>query len=394
MDLRTRVLTGMAVIAVVLGIGAVAITRTTEARLLEQVDARLRNVQVPMRATGFDGRLSPGQRFSSVYVGAVTPNGQVVALLTPDVGQEALALPAIAAGDAVTSARSGRPFTADSDDGEVRYRVLGGRLPRGGTVAVALPLDDVDGALDRLVAVVAATTAAIVALLALVAWWVLHLGVRPIKEMTASASSIAGGDLSERVPDATPGTEAGALGVALNRMLGRIEDAFAQRTRSEERLRRFVADASHELRTPVATIRGYAELHRSGALADPDDLAAAMRRTEQEAIRMGTLVDDLLHLARLDQGRPLEARPVDLFALADDAVRDARARQPGRPVHATGVGPVCVVGDEARLRQVVGNLVGNAIVHTDEATPVEVAGAQGRRAGRARGGRRGSGHGP
>lgn len=374
MDLRTRLMTGMAVIAVVLGIGAVAIIRTTEARLLEQVDARLRNVQVPMRSADFDRPTLPGQRFSSVYVGGLTGGGDVVPLLTPDVGAEALALPAIAGSDARRSAVTGRPFTADSADGDVRFRVLGGRVARGGTIVVALPLSDVDGALDRLFAVVAFTTVAILTLLGLVAWWVIHLGVQPIKAMTATASSIAGGDLSGRVPDVAPGTEAGALGMALNQMLGRIEDAFAQRTRSEERLRRFVADASHELRTPLATIRGYAELHRAGALSDPEELAGAMRRTEQEAVRMGSLVEDLLHLARLDQGRPLESAPVDLAALADDAVRDALARQPGRPVQATvpGGGPVLVMGDEARLRQVVANLVGNAVVHTDVDTPVEV----------------------
>lgn len=372
MDLRTRVLVGMAVIAVVLGLGAVAITRTTEARLLEQVDVRLRSAQVPVRTADLDRRLPRGQRLSSVYVGALTPRGAVVPLLAPDLGEEAVALPAIDGDDALRSARSGEPFTARSADGDLRYRVLGGRIDGGGTIVVALPLSDVDGALDRLIAVVAVTTLAILTLLGLVAWWVVHLGVRPIKQMTATAASIAGGDLSSRVPDVAPGTEAGALGVALNQMLGRIEGAFGERARSEERLRRFVADASHELRTPIATIQGYAELHRSGALAEPDQLAAAMRRTEQEALRMGSLVEDLLHLARLDQGRPLDLGPVDLVALADDARRDAGARQPGRVVALAATGAVHVLGDEARLRQVMANLLGNALVHTSAGTNVEV----------------------
>jgi two-component system OmpR family sensor kinase len=155
-------------------------------------------------------------------------------------------------------------------------------------------------------------------------------------------------------------------------MMGHIEAAFDQRTQSENRLRQFIADASHELRTPVTTVRGYAELYQAGGLADPDELDEAMRRTGQEAVRMGTLIDDLLLLARLDQGRPLERRPVELTALADDAVRDARAVAPDRPITATTNGPVTVVGDDARLRQVIANLVGNALVHTPVGTPVDV----------------------
>ena len=166
--------------------------------------------------------------------------------------------------------------------------------------------------------------------LGLVIWWVIHLGVRPVRRMTETAGAIAAGDLSQRVDEGTPGTEAGDLGVALNGMLGRIEEAFDQRAASEARLRQFVADASHELRTPVATIRGYAELYRTGALDERGQLDDAMRRTEEEAVRMGTLVDDLLHLARLDQGRPLERAPVDLGQLVEDAVQ-RRAGGRARP---------------------------------------------------------------
>jgi two-component system OmpR family sensor kinase len=192
---------------------------------------------------------------------------------------------------------------------------------------------------------------------------VIRLGIRPLRRMTASAGAIAAGDLSQRVPSATPGTEAGDLGVALNGMLGRIEEAFDERTASEARLRQFIADASHELRTPVTTIRGYAELYRAGALAEAGALDDAMRRTEQESVRMGTLVDELLHLARLDQGRPLETAPVDLRALAADAVLDAQAVAPDRSVRLEGDDPVVVLGDEPRVRQVIANLVGNALVH-------------------------------
>jgi two-component system OmpR family sensor kinase len=194
-------------------------------------------------------------------------------------------------------------------------------------------------------------------------WWVIHLGVRPVQRMTETAGAIAAGDLSQRVPEGRPGTEAGDLGVALNGMLGRIEEAFDQRTASEARLRRFVADASHELRTPLATIRGYAELYRVGALDEPVALDDAMRRTEQESIRMGALVDDLLHLARLDQGRPLEREPVDLVAVAADAVQDAQAVEPDRVVRTRTDDAVVVLGDQARLHQVIANLIANALVH-------------------------------
>jgi two-component system OmpR family sensor kinase len=155
-------------------------------------------------------------------------------------------------------------------------------------------------------------------------------------------------------------------------MMGHIEGAFAERTRSEERLRQFVGDASHELRTPITTIRGYAELYRDGGLTREADLAEAMRRTEQEAIRMGTLVDDLLHLARLDQGRPLERGPVDVGVLVRDAVADARAVDPLRPMVVTSDDELVVTGDEGRLHQVLGNLVTNALVHTEPGTAVAV----------------------
>jgi two-component system OmpR family sensor kinase len=190
--------------------------------------------------------------------------------------------------------------------------------------------------------------------------------------MTETAVAIADGDLSQRVPDVVPGTEAGELGEALNTMLGRIEGAFAERARSEARLRQFVADASHELRTPVTTIRGYAELYRTGGLRGPGELDSALRRTEDEAVRMGSLVEDLLLLARLDQGRPLQREPVDLDVLARDAVRDAGAVDPDHPVTAVTAGGVVVPGDADRLQQVVTNLVGNARVHTPPGTAVEV----------------------
>ena len=208
--------------------------------------------------------------------------------------------------------------------------------------------------------------------LALLSLAVVRLGLAPLERIAETAGDIAGGDLSRRVEPAGPDTEIGRLGLALNAMLTQIETAFAERASSEDRLRRFVADASHELRTPLTAIRGYAELFRRGAAERPEDLARAMRRIEDEAARMGLLVEDLLLLARLDQGRPLERGPVDLVAVAGDALADLSAIDPSRPVTFEHPDRLVVTGDEARLRQVAGNLLGNARVHTPAGTGVHV----------------------
>jgi len=367
-SLRARLLIGAAVIALVLGVSAVAIARTTRAHLVAQVDEQLRTAgpglgDDPMGPGGGD-RPPPLSRF---FVGVISADGDTV-LRVESLTSDDSPAPHLDAED-IEQLLAGRTITVPSDDARVDYRVQAGReLRRGATAVLALPLDDVDEAVRRLIAVEAAAVLAVLAVLGLVLWWVIRLGVRPVQRMTETAGAIAAGDLSRRVPEGANGTEAGALGVALNGMLGRIEEAFDQRAASEGRLRQFVADASHELRTPVATIRGYAELYRAGALDVTADLDDAMRRTEQEAVRMGSLVDDLLHLARLDQGRPLERMPVDLVQLAEDAVQDALAVDPGRDVRALAPDPVVVLGDPARLHQVVANLVANALVHAPAAS--------------------------
>lgn len=388
MSLRARLLVGMGVVALVLVGAAVVIARTTEAHLIDQVDVQLRDAGPPARAFGpGDRRVAPDRvgpgagpeagHLSSLYVGYVAGDDTIVTLFTPNLTQLGRPLPAFTAEQARDAADEGEPFTVGSRSSGARYRVLAEALPRVDAVQVlALPLSDVDAAVRRLVAVEVAATTLVVAVLGLVTSWVIRLGVRPIKQMTATATAIAGGTLSQRVPDVAPGTEAGELGLALNQMLGRIEEAFDQRAQSEARLRQFVADASHELRTPVTTVRGYAELYRGGGLAKPGELDEAMRRTEQEAVRMGALIDDLLLLARLDQGRPLDRSPVELTSLVEDAVHDARAVDPDRPVESSTDGAVTVLGDDGRLRQVVANLVGNAVVHTPPGTPVMVSVAQ------------------
>ncbi|MFS8102495.1 HAMP domain-containing histidine kinase [Lentzea alba] len=192
---------------------------------------------------------------------------------------------------------------------------------------------------------------------------------RALEEVEQVAGEIAAGDLSRRVPVRQPGSEVGRLASALNTMLGQIEQAFAVRVSSENRMRQFVADASHELRTPLTSIRGYAELYRQGAASDP---SSVLQRIEDQAARMGVLVDDLLQLARLDSAQPLSLSTVDLVVLVTDAVVEARMRDPSRVVSLTLSGPVVVQGDEARLRQVLTNLLDNALTHTPSGSPVEV----------------------
>jgi two-component system OmpR family sensor kinase len=256
------------------------------------------------------------------------------------------------------------------------YRVLAGRVivdfDQPATLVVAVPLRDMSEALHRLLLVELIVALGVLLGLAVLAWWVVKLGLRPLEDMQQTAGAIAAGDLSRRVEIVDEHTEVGRLGLALNEMMQRIQTAFEARAASEARLRRFVGDASHELRTPLTSIRGYAELFRRGASDRPEDLAKAMRRIEEEANRMGSLVDDMLLLARLDQGRPLERQPVDLTRITRDAVDDARAVAPNRPIDYSPNGAIFVPGDEARLRQVLANLLQNANRHTPPDTPVHV----------------------
>jgi two-component system, OmpR family, sensor kinase len=374
-SLRARLLAGVAAVALVLVVAGLASTRIVENYLVAGVDATLRDARAPVMGMGPMGRSSEGAGASSLYVGVVQGD-TVVARLLPDLREADPALPEIDAHEATAAAETGQAFTVPSTEPDVEYRVLARTDRRtGSVVVVGQPLDEVERAVTRLVAVQRGVALVVLAVLALVTWWVLRLGVRPVNEMTEAATAIAAGDLSRRVPEGDPRTEAGRLGAALNVMLTRIEEAFGARQRSEERLRQFVADASHELRTPVTTVRGYAELYRAGGLDDPAHLREAMRRTEQEAVRMGALVEDLLQLAQLDQGAVLRREPVDLAVVVDDTARDLRAVEPDRPVTVEVAEPVVALGDEDRVRQVVANLVGNARVHTPAGTPVRLRAA-------------------
>lgn len=387
LSLRARLLAGLAAVAVVLASVAWAITATTRTHLVEQVDDQLVAASDPDR----DGRLGdrsgfldrerargeappapdPTERFGTIFEGLVRQGGGLEILFEPNLPGQDFSPPDLDWERVVE--RTGTPFTADAIDGGVRYRVLALPIDSDRIVIRAVPLDDVDETINRLVALEFVGLAAVLVVLAAVAWWVLRLGIRPIKAITKTAAEITDDDLSVRVPQPTAaGTEAGALARAINMMLGRIETAVDGQHRSEARLRRFVADASHELRTPVTTIRGYAELYRHGGLRGPGELDDALQRTEHEARRMGRLVEDMLTLAKLDQERPLDRARVDLSALLADTVADLRVSAPDHLVdHAIEPG-LTVIGDDDRLRQVVVNIVGNATLHTPAGTNVTI----------------------
>ncbi|MEW9528690.1 sensor histidine kinase [Microbispora sp. NPDC049125] len=256
------------------------------------------------------------------------------------------------------------------------WRVKAANTVDGGVVVMAASLGGVAEIRNWLLTIDLGVMALVLLLLGLVGTAVVRLGMRPLTRMEETAALIAGGDFSRRLPGPDPHTEPGRLAAAMNVMLDRLEAEIAARADSEERMRRFLADASHELRTPLTSVRGFAELYRRGGTPPGPPMDEAMRRIEDEATRMGLLVNDLLSLAHLDEERPLDTRPVDLLEIAADTIRDALARMPDRHVRLAGLDatlmPVMVMGDEARLRQVAANLVTNALVHTPADAKVTV----------------------
>ena len=240
-----------------------------------------------------------------------------------------------------------------------------------GMLVVATSLEDVDSTLHRLLLIEVFVTVLVIGGIAALGLWVVRLGLRPLGEIEDTAAAIAAGDLSRRVERAEERTEVGRLGLSLNAMLGRIETSFRAQEASERKLRRFVADASHELRTPLAAVRAYAELFDRGAATRPTDLERSMKGISRESERMSVLVDDLLLLARLDDGRPLERVPVELDEVVGEAVETAHAVDPERPIDLQ-VDPAVVIGDRVRLRQIVDNLLANVRAHTPRDSPVSV----------------------
>jgi two-component system OmpR family sensor kinase len=381
--LRVRLTIALVVlVGVGLIVADVATYTALRSFLVQRVDQQLRAAIGP--AAGMLEHAMPGMRPgggpgdaipNGSYVAAFDASGQLVvdrfALTYESATQPAKPDLPLNVG---TQGPGSSPFTVGSVHGGLRYRVLVTPITGGGSLVVAIPLADVTDTLRRLLAIALFVTVGALAGMGVLSWWTVRRELQPLERIETTAGAIAAGDLSQRVEEIDPRTEVGRLGVALNVMLGRIEGEMDERRAAEESLRRFLADASHELRTPLTSIRGYAELFRRGADASPEDTALAMRRIEQEGERMGVLVDDLLFLARSGQGesRPIAHEPVDLAAMAHDAVHDARAVDPSREIALDTPDGLTVDGDEPRLRQVFANLLSNAIAHTPAGTPVSV----------------------
>ena len=329
-------------------------------------------------------RRAPG----SFYVVLLNSDGDIADTFAAPLNSEVPALPA-GLTPAEVARRQGRPFDVNTPGG-TRWRAMA--VPESDDLSrvVAINMADVDSTVSRLAIIVSGVGGTVLLILVFACYWLVRRSLRPLTEMEGTARAIANGDLSRRVPLRHRRTEMGRLGRAINGMLTQIEAAFRAREaseaaareaavearRSEDRMRRFIADASHELRTPLTSIRGFAELYRHEELRDLREASRLLHRVENEAERMSLLVDDLLLLARLDQQRPLERRPVDMLSLAAGAVLDARLLAPDREIDLVRLdssdGPLVVCGDEARLHQVIGNLVNNVLHHTPPGTPFRI----------------------
>ena len=373
---------------VCLVIGAVS-TLALRQFLIDQRDSQL--VAAAERATGGpQGRqherdcnpFPPGQPVGTVCGRIVDGQATEAAILDPTADPYQRPLPAAQAAVLSSVPADGAAHTRSLGDlGD--YRLIAKRLPNNDVVVTGLPLSDVQETIWWLVAIEVAVTAAGLLLAGLAGAAIVKLSLRPLRRVAATAGRVAElplatgeVDLSVRVPDEDTDlrTEVGQMGTALNRMLGHVADALAARHASETRVRQFVADASHELRTPLTAIRGYAELTRRGRDAVPPDIAHALGRVESESARMTMLVDDLLLLARLDSGRPLDREPIELSRLVVDAVNDAHAAgRDHRWLLDLPDEAVTVLGDAARLHQVLANLLANARTHTPTGTTVSTS---------------------
>jgi two-component system OmpR family sensor kinase len=355
----------------------IAVTSIMRHSLTSRVDQTLLDAsrgwaQAPRRmpAIPVEGP-NPARPPSDFYVRGIDPDGRIwMAVNDRD------AEPALPTDNDVGPV----PVTVGSiDNSKVHWRAMTVRGPAGELTTVAIDLSDVQSTVRALTWSQVGIGVAVLLVLGVAGYWVVHRSLRPLVEVEQTAAAIASGQLDRRVPERDPRTEVGRLSLALNGMLAQIqravassESSAAEARTSEERMRRFITDASHELRTPLTTIRGFAELYRQGAARDIEML---MSRIESESRRMGLLVEDLLLLARLDAQRPLERHRVDLLALATDSVHDARSIAPKRKISMEvfdGPGTPEVLGDEARLRQVLGNLVANALQHTPETAGITV----------------------
>ncbi len=362
--------------------------RMLHSQLVQQVDDQLALFAGPSKSS--TGPVKPWHRsatsihtakhpYDLLYVADLDSYGGIAdEPSVPNTGRPKL--PTITA--TVAAERDGVPFTVDPVGSGPSWRVIVRPQSNGGTRVVAMNLGYADAVVRKFAWIDAAVGGLVLLILGVTGYALVRVAMRPLVEIEDTAETIADGQLSERVPERDMPSEVGRLGVALNGMLAQIEAAFhareaseASARRSEDRMRTFIADASHELRTPLTSIRGFAELYRQEGGDDPA-AAKVLRRIEEDAERMGLLVEDLLLLARMDQQRPLESRPVDLLSLAADAVIDAQTLAPDRDIDFVRLDsddrPVTVTGDQVRLRQVITNLITNALTHTPAGTPFRV----------------------
>lgn len=366
----------LALVACGLAVSGIAVTSILRHSLVSRIDSTLLDAsrgwaQNPRRQSPppYEGP-DPGRPPSKFYVRGVSIDGTPFTAIN-----DRNAEPALPANNDVGP----NPTTLPSVNGsDIQWRAVSVHGPHGLTT-VAIDLSDVQHTVSSLVWLQMGIGVAVLVVVGIASFAVVQRSLRPLAEVEQTAAAIASGQLDRRVPERDPRTEVGRLSLALNGMLAQIQQALAssessaEKARgSEDRMRRFITDASHELRTPLTTIRGFAELYRQGAARD---VAMLLSRIESEASRMGLLVDDLLLLARLDVQRPLEHHRVDLLALASDAVHDGQAMAPKRTITMEvldGPGTPEVLGDEARIRQVLSNLIANALQHTPESADVTV----------------------
>lgn len=304
-------------------------------------------------------------------------NGELIGQVGGELGGQVFAVTGMSIDEA--QKYKNKPFTIDGDNGTPDVRALAQVLPTGmGSVVVANSLAEVDKTLTKLRFLFFILGLIALLAIALISRWIIALGLKPLEKVEDTAEAIAAGDLSARLPAAKPDTEVGRLTTSLNAMLGQIEESFAVRVASENKLRRFVADASHELRTPLTAIRGFAELHRQGAIVGEDKTKELINRIENESIRMSTLVEDLLLLARLDQSREIASDPVDLNTLINEVAISARAAGVDHPIELNlPMDEIFVLGDSQRIHQVLANLLANARTHTPTGTQIKITAEQG-----------------
>ncbi len=380
LSLRNRLLLplGLLLVSVIVVGGYLVLQRTTH-ELTAQVDRRLPGAlgrllndgglpgNPPPNAVTPARQTNPGPATASVVLNA---SGALVASRPTRFMKDSDPLPDITPA-VLRTLLLGRPGTVTAVGGAFRYRALAAKS--GDLYFIeAGPLRDTDAAVDslRLTLVVGGSLALLVAMTS--AWFILGTGLKPVAQMVTTARRIADGDLTARVGAANAHTELGQLGTALDRMLEQITGALRVREQSEGRLQQFVADASHELQTPVTAIRGYAELFRFGGLHDPEKLRAAMKTIERESVRMGRLVDDLLTVNTMNGERPLHRTSVDIGDIATDAVEVARSIEPNRPIELVSAPGVLASIDPERIRQVFDNLLKNVRAHTPVDSPARV----------------------